>query len=129
MGASVLEEQRVARVESGERIAASLEAEFQKLQEAVAAEEKLRFEAEGTMLGMVEDVRSRMLGEIKQERVEREAVQSKLLGLLEDTCNRIESGFCGTAITPAHGVLASYGYRDRVDLTANFESMRETIPS
>jgi len=81
------------------------------------------------MLSMVEDVRSRMLGEIKQERLEREAVQSKLLGLLEDTCNRIESGFCGPGVAPTSRALPSYGYRDRVDLSANFNAMRETMHS
>jgi len=88
---TMLEEQRVARTEYGERIVVSLEGEFQKVHDAVVAEQKLRFEAEGTMLRMVEDVCSRMRGEIQQERLEREAVQGKLLGLLEDTCNRIES--------------------------------------
>jgi len=101
--ASILEEQRAARIESGDRIAASLDAEFQKIHEAIVAEEKLRFDAEGTMLSMVEDVRSKMIGEIQQERHEREAVQSKLLGLLEDTCNRIESGFCPSAAPSAYG--------------------------
>lgn len=90
---SILEEHRASRVEYGERIAAGLEAEFHKVQEAIVAEQKLRFEAEATMLKMVEDVCSRMRGEIQQERVEREAVQGKLLGLLEETCHRIETGF------------------------------------
>merc|ERR1740129_489770 len=90
---SILEEQRGTRVEYGERIVSSLEGEFQKVQEAVAAEQKLRIDAEGTMMRMVEDVCSRMRGEIQQERIEREAVQGKLLGLLEDTCNRIEGSF------------------------------------
>merc|ERR1712107_220710 len=89
---TILAEQTAARTEYGERIASSLENEFSKVQEAVMAEQKLRFEAEGTMLRMVEDVCLRLRGEIQQERLEREAVQGKLLGLLEDTCNRIESG-------------------------------------
>lgn len=88
---AMLEEQRAARTDYGERIVVSLEGEFQKVHDAVVAEQKLRFEAEGTMLRMVEDICSRMRGEIQQERSEREAVQGKLLGLLEDTCNRIES--------------------------------------
>lgn len=90
---AMIDEQRTARTDYGERIVASLEGEFQKVHDAVVAEQKLRFEAEGTMLRMVEDVCSRMRGEIQQERLEREAVQGKLLGLLEDTCNRIEQTF------------------------------------
>eukprot|EP00929_Paragymnodinium_shiwhaense_P016376 TRINITY_DN124690_c0_g1_i1.p1 TRINITY_DN124690_c0_g1~~TRINITY_DN124690_c0_g1_i1.p1 ORF type:complete len:291 (+),score=93.99 TRINITY_DN124690_c0_g1_i1:72-944(+) len=90
---AILDEQRASRLEYGERIAQSLEVEFQKVNEAVLAEQGLRYEAEGTMLRMVEDVCSRLRGEISQERLEREAVQAKLLGLLEDTCNRIECSF------------------------------------
>lgn len=90
---AILEDQRSSRMEYGERIVASLEAEFQKVQEAVHDEERRRYEAEGTMLRMVEDMCSGMRGEIKQEREEREAVQGKLLCLLEDTCSRIETSF------------------------------------
>lgn len=106
--AAILEEQRHSRAESGDRISVSLEAEFQKIQEALAAEERLRYEAEGTMLKMVEDVCTRMRGEVRQERDEREAVQEKLLTLLEDTCNRIETGFCGAAAAlPLHQARAA----------------------
>merc|ERR1712187_151539 len=91
--AAILEEQRSARIEYGERIAQSLETEFQKVQDAIVAEQKLRFEAEGTMLHMVEDVYHRIRREVQQERSQREAVQGKLLGLLEETCNRIEGSF------------------------------------
>lgn len=91
--AVILEEQRSTRIEYCERIVQSLEAEFQKVHEAIVAEQKLRFEAEGTMLRMVEDFCTRIRGEIRQERSQREAVQGKLLGLLEDTCNRIEASF------------------------------------
>lgn len=106
---TLLEEQRNTRVDYGDRIAQSLEGEFQKVQEAIVSEQKLRFEAEGTMLRMVEDVCSRMRGEIQQERGEREVVQSKLLGLLEDTCNRIEGSIHGPVQPMSfgfeHGVL------------------------
>eukprot|EP00928_Gymnodinium_smaydae_P039891 TRINITY_DN27156_c0_g2_i1.p1 TRINITY_DN27156_c0_g2~~TRINITY_DN27156_c0_g2_i1.p1 ORF type:complete len:329 (+),score=106.29 TRINITY_DN27156_c0_g2_i1:58-1044(+) len=97
---ALFEEQRAARVENGERIAASLESEFQKVEGAVLAEQKLRVEAEGTMLKMVEDICLRMRGEIQQERQEREAVQGRLLGLLEDTCNRIETGIGVSRVAP-----------------------------
>lgn len=106
---SILEEQRSCRSEYGDRIVASLEAEFQKVQEAVVAEQKLRFEAEGMMLRMVEDVCSRMRGEIQQERSDREAVQGKLLGLLEDTCNRIEGSFHGDPGPMAPAMVVGFG--------------------
>eukprot|EP00927_Polykrikos_kofoidii_P057672 TRINITY_DN51839_c0_g1_i1.p1 TRINITY_DN51839_c0_g1~~TRINITY_DN51839_c0_g1_i1.p1 ORF type:complete len:297 (+),score=62.22 TRINITY_DN51839_c0_g1_i1:132-1022(+) len=93
---AALDEHRVARVECGERIAAGLESEFNKVQEAILTEQKLRFDAESTMLKMVEDVCSRIRGEIHQERLEREAVQGKLLSLLEESTNRIETGFSFT---------------------------------
>merc|ERR1719221_1873674 len=79
---AILEEQRGARIAYGERIAGTLEGEFQKVHEAIVAEQKLRFEAEGTMLHMVEDVCQRIRDEVRQERAQREAVQGKLLGLL-----------------------------------------------
>jgi len=91
----ILEEQRTARVEYGERISKSLEAEFKKVAEAVVAEKSLRFEAQETMERMVQDVCLRMTKEISQEREQRESVQSKLLGLLEETCGRIEASFSG----------------------------------
>lgn len=91
--AAMLEEQRASRIEYGERVAESLEAEFCKVEEALAAEQKLRCEAEGGMARMVEDVRRKMSWEIQTERSQREAVQGKLLGLLEETCNRIEASF------------------------------------
>lgn len=90
---AILEEQKASRVEYGERIVASLEGEYQKVHENIVSEQKFRFEAEGTMLRMVEDVCTRMRLEVQQERTEREEVQAKLLGLLEDTCNRIEGTF------------------------------------
>lgn len=89
----ILEDQHNSRVEYGDRIIASLEGEFQKVETSVQDEERRRYEAQGTMLRMVEDMCSGMRGEIQQEREEREAVQGKLLGLLEDTCNRIETTF------------------------------------
>jgi len=97
---AIFEDQRNSRKEYGERISTSLEGEFQKVQEAIGEEERRRYEAQGTMLRMVEDMCSGMRGEIQQERTEREAVQNKLLGLLEDTCNRIESSFCSGAGAP-----------------------------
>eukprot|EP00933_Yihiella_yeosuensis_P062501 TRINITY_DN6545_c0_g1_i1.p1 TRINITY_DN6545_c0_g1~~TRINITY_DN6545_c0_g1_i1.p1 ORF type:complete len:321 (+),score=73.38 TRINITY_DN6545_c0_g1_i1:96-1058(+) len=89
----LLEEQRSARLEYGERIVGSLEGEFQKVHDAIVAEQKQRFEAEGTMLRMVEDVCTRVRSEIQQERDQRQAVQGKLLGLLEETTSRIEVSF------------------------------------
>lgn len=94
----ILEEQRVARAQYGERIGASLEGECRRMQGEIVAEQKLRFEAEGSMLRMVEDVCSRMRADIQQERLQREAVQGKLLGLLEETCSRIESSFPSNAL-------------------------------
>jgi len=94
---AILEDQHKTRTEYGDRIVASLEGEFVKVQQAVHDEERRRYEAEGTMLRMVEDMCSGMRGEIQQERNEREAVQGKLLTLLEDTCNRIETSFSPTA--------------------------------
>eukprot|EP00931_Biecheleriopsis_adriatica_P007383 TRINITY_DN108673_c0_g1_i1.p1 TRINITY_DN108673_c0_g1~~TRINITY_DN108673_c0_g1_i1.p1 ORF type:complete len:370 (-),score=78.62 TRINITY_DN108673_c0_g1_i1:34-1104(-) len=93
----LLEEQRSARMEYGERIVGVLEAEFQKVHDSIVAEQKLRFEAESTMLRMVEDVCGRLGGEIRQERSARENVQNKLLSLLEETCSRIETSFSRTA--------------------------------
>jgi len=98
--AGILEEQRAAREEYGERIQNSLEAEFQKLDEAMHAERKLRGEALHTMESMVQDVCARMSSEIQQEREQRETVQGKLLGLLEETCGRIEASFSGGPCEP-----------------------------
>lgn len=98
--ALLLEEQRTARLEYGERIVSSLEAEFQKVHGAIVAEQRQRFDAEGTMLRMVEDVCTRIRHEIQQERTQRQAVQGKLLGLLEETCSRIEASF---SFTPSYG--------------------------
>lgn len=94
---AILEDQHKTRTEYGDRIVSSLEAEFGKVQQAILDEERQRYEAEGTMLRMVEDMCSGMRGEIQQERDEREAVQAKLLTLLEDTCHRIESSFSPNA--------------------------------
>lgn len=88
-----LDEHRESRSDYGERIASSLEAEFEKVQDAIVAEQQVRFEAESTMVRMVEDVAARMRAEVQAERDEREAVQCKLLCLLEDTCGRIEATF------------------------------------
>merc|ERR1712187_668817 len=52
---ALMEEQRLARVEYGDRTVVSLEVELHKVNDAIVAEQKLRFEAEGTMLRMVED--------------------------------------------------------------------------
>lgn len=92
LSASV-DEHRESRSEYGERIASSLETEFEKVQDAIVSEQKVRFEAESTMVRMVEDVAARMRAEVQAERQEREQVQGKLLGLLEDTCGRIEATF------------------------------------
>lgn len=89
----LLEEQKASRADYGERINQSLEAQFQQVQQAVAEEEKLRTEAEGTMVRMVEDVCARVRSDIMHERQEREAVQGRLLGLLEETCARLEMSF------------------------------------
>eukprot|EP00930_Biecheleria_cincta_P003827 TRINITY_DN104738_c0_g1_i1.p1 TRINITY_DN104738_c0_g1~~TRINITY_DN104738_c0_g1_i1.p1 ORF type:complete len:353 (-),score=83.97 TRINITY_DN104738_c0_g1_i1:155-1213(-) len=98
-----LEEQRTARMEYGERIIGSLEAEFQKVHDAILSEQKLRFDAEATMLRMVEDVCSRLRGEIHKEKMQREAVQGKLLGLLEEACGRIEASFSSEPRYPEVG--------------------------
>lgn len=86
----ILEEQVTARVECGNRIHDSLQDEFQKLHQSIQNETTHRSGTEHEMTKMVEDVKARMRGEIEQERQKREVVQSKLLGLLEDTCMRIE---------------------------------------
>lgn len=91
--AGMLEEQRASRVEYGERVAESLEGQLRKVEEALVAEQRLRCDAEESMGRMVEDVRHKMSLEIQHERSQREAVQGKLLGLLEETCNRIEASF------------------------------------
>lgn len=96
----ILEFQRSARLEHGERTVSSLEDEFQKLHEAIVAEQQLRFDAEGTMIRMVEEMRNQMQNEIMQERAQREAVQGKLLCLLEETCHRIEAPLLSSR-TPA----------------------------
>merc|ERR1719313_2931712 len=59
---AILEDQHNSRVEYGERIVSSLESEFQKVQEAVQDEERRRYEAEGTMLRMAEDMCAGMRG-------------------------------------------------------------------
>jgi len=89
----LLEEQRTARMYIGERIVGNLEAEFQKVHDAVVLEQKMRFEAESTMVKMVQDVSKKLKDEVREEKEKREAVQAKLLGLLEDTCSRIEGSF------------------------------------
>lgn len=98
-----LEEQRTSRMEYGERIVGNLEAEFQKVHDAILSEQKLRFDAEATMLRMVEDVCGRLRGEIHKEKTQREAVQGKLLGLLEEACGRIEASFSGETRYPGLG--------------------------
>jgi len=90
---AMLEEQRTFRIECGERVAESLEAELCKVEEAISAEQQLRCDAEETMARMVEDVRRKISWEIQHESTQRQAVQGKLLGLLEETCNRIEASF------------------------------------
>lgn len=90
---AILEEQRVARVEVGEHCAGLIEAELKKVQCDVVAEQKLRFEAECTVQQMVERLGAKMKAEIDRERSQREAVQGKLLTLLEDACGRIEATF------------------------------------
>eukprot|EP00927_Polykrikos_kofoidii_P068591 TRINITY_DN63936_c0_g1_i1.p1 TRINITY_DN63936_c0_g1~~TRINITY_DN63936_c0_g1_i1.p1 ORF type:complete len:300 (+),score=38.57 TRINITY_DN63936_c0_g1_i1:136-1035(+) len=96
---SAVDEHHSARVELGDRISIGLDAHLNQVHEAVLAEQKLRCETEATMVKMVEDVCTRMRGEIHQEREDREAVQAKLLWLLEESCQRIESGctFSGAA--------------------------------
>merc|ERR1712060_722098 len=89
----IMEDQRAARIEAGERAAGVLDAELQKVEDAVVTEQKLRFEAESTVQRMVEDLSARMVAEIQRERSQREAVQGKLLSLLEDACGRIEATF------------------------------------
>lgn len=91
--AAMLDEQRALRVQHGDRVSEALEKEFRQLQDAITTEERLRFEAEGTMLRMVEEICGKMRDEIRQERSQREVVQGKLLGLLEETCSRIEASF------------------------------------
>lgn len=98
-----LEEQRTSRMEYGERIVGNLEAEFQKVHDAILSEQKLRFDAEATMLRMVEDVCGRLRGEINKEKTQREAVQGKLLGLLEHACGRIEASFSSETRYPDPG--------------------------
>lgn len=102
---AAVDEHRESRSDYGERIASSLESEFEKVQDAIVAEQQVRFEAESTMVHMVEDVAARMRAEVQAERDEREAVQCKLLGLLEDTCGRIEGTFYPGAVprsSPEH---------------------------
>mmetsp|Transcript_36794 Transcript_36794/g.78122 ORF Transcript_36794/g.78122 Transcript_36794/m.78122 type:complete len:304 (+) Transcript_36794:176-1087(+) len=89
----MIREQRGAREGYGDRIEQSLEAEFHKVQEAIDAEQALRLEAQKTIERMVQDVSTRIRAEIRQERDARETVQNRLLGLLEETCSRIE-GSC-----------------------------------
>jgi len=99
---AAVDEHRESRSEYGERTASSLEGEFEKVQGAILAQQKVRLEAEGSMRRMVEDVAARMRAEVQAEREEREAVQGKLLGLLEDTCGRIEATYpCGGAPRPS----------------------------
>jgi len=103
--AGILEEQRAAREQYGERIRNSLEAEFQKVEEAIAALRQAHTDATRTMERMVQDVYSRLGGEIQQERSQREVVQNRLLGLLEDTCGRLEASLTYGSGTPVRRVL------------------------
>lgn len=89
----MLEEQKVVRADYEIRINDSLDSHFVKLSQEIEDEEAQRSSASAEMMRMVEGVRQRMRGEVQQEREEREVVQSKLLGLLEDTCQRIEQSF------------------------------------
>lgn len=103
----ILEEQRMAREAYGDRILSSLQAEFQKVSDAIHAERNLRHEAQHTMQRMVQDVCMRIRGEIQQERDTRETVQNRLLGLLEETCGRIEVGFGGAHMSQSLGMSLS----------------------
>merc|ERR1740129_395031 len=89
-----LRRERVAHESVQDGYSREIGEEVRRLTRILEEQRGTRIEyAEGTMMRMVEDVCSRVRGEIQQERIEREAVQGKLIGLLEDTCNRIEGSF------------------------------------
>jgi len=74
-----------------QRIQSTLDQEFDTIERGIDEESKAREGTEYEMKRMVEDVRSRMRVEIEQERTQREEVQSRLLTLLEQTCDRIQN--------------------------------------
>lgn len=88
---SLLSAHTSMRGEDGERIVACLDGELQKVHDATVEEQKLRVEAQGSMLKMVDDVHTRILTEIDAERLEREAAQSKFLSVLETACLNLEA--------------------------------------
>lgn len=102
----ILQEQISVRLEYGDRIEASLQDSFRRLEESIEAEKKQQYNTTNEMMQTVQEVQARMHGELLQEKKERESVQNKLLGLLEDTCMRIEA-----SITPSSPPCGSPYYR------------------
>lgn len=98
-----LENSRSARLEQGERLVAAMDAKFDEIREAVAAERKIRAEAENTMLSMLQEMCVKMQEEVQYERQERENSEEKVLQLLE----RVLEGMCNRVEGTVHSVQAS----------------------
>jgi len=92
---SAMEEKRVRTCELGERITDTIQTGLQEARDALEAEQRLRADTEQSLMQAMEDVYNRINAEIKEEREKREAVQNRLLGLLEQTCGRIEVSLTG----------------------------------
>merc|ERR550514_1487860 len=75
-------------------LVAAMDVKFDEIREAVAAERKIRAEAENTMLSMLQEMCVKMQEEVQFERQERENSEEKVLQLLERVlegmCNRVE---------------------------------------
>ena len=58
-------------------------------------ERKVREETQNTLFRMIEDMETNLSREIENERMEREENEESFMGLLEETCNRIERNLGG----------------------------------
>jgi len=85
-----LEAERHARQGRSEGLLSSLEAELRGAREAMLAHSRQRFETEAKGVQLAEDVRAEIRELLRHEVAEREAVQDKLLSLLEDVTARSE---------------------------------------
>ncbi|CAK0790459.1 unnamed protein product [Prorocentrum cordatum] len=81
--------------QNSEHLLAGLDVEIRKARETLQASQRQRFQTEGENMRLVEDISAELEGLLRQENSQREAVQGKLLSLLEEICSRIENSFCG----------------------------------
>eukprot|EP00708_Paratrimastix_pyriformis_P004795 GAFH01003726.1.p1 GENE.GAFH01003726.1~~GAFH01003726.1.p1 ORF type:complete len:268 (-),score=98.60 GAFH01003726.1:92-871(-) len=87
-----LESERHQREEKGEIIVRRMTDEMQALRAFLDEEKKARGEAIGALYQKIDEMGAQMSAATQTERRDREATEETLLKLLEETCNRVESG-------------------------------------